>query len=499
LKAFRLLFVDGKRKGRAISELRNIATTFVHGWGEAKGGRPHKIRQKKTNYFINLVNLIFKITSMKLLQIYLVFALLISICINSYGQSKNNATVSAVAKKVEQQVIEYRHHFHQYPELSNREFKTSDKIVEYLKTMGYKPDQGMAHTGVVAVLDSGKPGPTIGLRADIDGLPVTERNSLSYQSKETSTFQGNDVGVMHACGHDTHISMLLGVAQGLMNIKDQLRGKVVFVFQPAEEGAPPGEEGGAKLMVKEGLIDKYGIDVMFGQHISSRDEIGNISYKFGGLMAAADRFEIIVKGVQAHGSRPWSGVDPIVTSAQIIMGLQTIVSRQTDLTKEAAVITVGMIDGGVRNNIIPEECKMVGTIRTLDVEMQDIIHEKIRKTATAIAESQGAEVEVKIDKYCPVTFNDLELTRQMLPSLFEAVGEENVRVIPAITGAEDFSFYALEVPALFYFVGGRAPGDKAPHPHHSPDFIVHDEGMITGVKALMQLTLDYMDQSGAGR
>ena len=436
---------------------------------------------------------------MKFLPTIFIFALLLTVQVSGVGQTKNKATVIAAAKKVEQQVIKYRHHFHKYPELSNREFKTSDQIVKYLKEMGYAPDQGMAHTGVVAVLDSGNPGPTIGLRADIDGLPVTERNDLAYKSNETSTYQGNDVGVMHACGHDTHVSMLLGVAQALMNMKDQLKGKVVFVFQPAEEGAPPGEEGGAQLLIKEGLIQKYGIDVMFGQHISSRDEIGHISYKFGGLMAAADRFEIIVKGVQAHGSRPWSGVDPIVTSAQIIMGLQTIVSRQTDLTKEAAVITVGVIDGGVRNNIIPEECKMVGTIRTLDTEMQDIIHEKIRKTATAIAESQGAEVEVIIDKYCPVTFNDLELTRQMLPSLFEAAGEDNVRVIPAITGAEDFSFYAKEVPALFYFVGGRAPGDKAPHPHHSPDFIVHDEGMITGVKALLQLTLDYMDHAAAGR
>jgi len=435
---------------------------------------------------------------MKYIQNILIVLGLLCIATRSQSQSKNTSMVDAAAQKVEAQVIKYRHHFHQYPELSNREFKTSDKIVEYLSAMGYKPEQGMAHTGVVAVLDSGKPGPTIGLRADIDGLPVTERNNLSYKSNETSTYQGNEVGVMHACGHDTHVSMLLGVAQSLMDMKRDLKGKVVFVFQPAEEGAPPGEEGGAKLMIKEGLIEKYGIDVMFGQHISSREDIGKITYKFGGLMAAADRFEITVKGVQAHGSRPWSGVDPIVTSAQIIMGLQTIISRQTNLTKEAAVITVGMIQGGVRNNIIPEECKMVGTIRTLDVEMQDIIHEKIKKTATAIAESQGATAEVVIDKYCPVTFNNLELTRQMLPSLFEAAGESNVQVIPAITGAEDFSFYAKEVPALFYFVGGRTPGDTTPHPHHSPDFVVDDKGMITGVKALLQLTLDYMDASDKG-
>ena len=436
---------------------------------------------------------------MRYFKFYLILIILFFASSVSYTQSENTALVEKAAKKVEAQVIEYRHHFHKYPELSNREFKTSDKIVEYLTAMGYNPDQGMANTGVVAVLDSGKPGPTIGLRADIDGLPVTERNDLAYKSNETSTYQGNDVGVMHACGHDTHVSMLLGVAQSLMDMKSELKGKVVFVFQPAEEGAPPGEEGGAKLMIKEGLMKKYGIDVMFGQHISSREDIGKITYKFGGLMAAADRFEITVKGVQAHGSRPWSGVDPIVTSAQIIMGLQTIISRQTNLTKEAAVITVGMIQGGVRNNIIPEECKMVGTIRTLDVEMQDIIHEKIRKTATAIAESQGATAEVVIDKYCPVTFNNLELTRQMLPSLYQAAGEDNVKVIPAITGAEDFSYYAKEVPSLFYFVGGRSPGDTEPHPHHSPDFKVDNKGMITGVKALLQLTLDYMDSAGAGQ
>jgi len=425
----------------------------------------------------------------------LVIFLLTLFSFNGITQNDQKDLIQKAADDIENQVISYRKHFHEFPELSNREFKTSDKIVEILSEIGLKPDQGMAHTGVVAVLDSGNPGPTIGLRADIDGLPVEERNDLPFKSNQRSTFLGNDVGVMHACGHDTHISMLLGVAHVLYNMKDQLKGKVVFVFQPAEEGAPPGEEGGAALMIKEGLIKKYGIDVMFGQHISSGVRTGMITYKLGGMMAAADRFEIKVKGKQAHGSRPWSGVDPIVTAAQIIMGLQTIVSRQTDLTKEAAVITVGKINGGVRNNIIPEECTMIGTIRTLDVNMQDIIHEKIKKTATAIAESQGATVEIEIIKNCPVTFNDLDLTRKMLPSLYNAVGEENVRVIPAITGAEDFSFYALEVPALFYFVGGKNHLEENPGPHHSPEFFVENDGMKSGVKALLHLTLDYMNQS----
>ncbi len=411
------------------------------------------------------------------------------------SQDSKTVMINSAADAVESEVIKYRHHFHQYPELSNREFKTSDKIVELLKDMGYQPQQGMAYTGVVAVLDSGKPGPTIGLRADIDGLPVEEKNDLSFKSTQRGKYIGKDVGVMHACGHDTHISMLLGVAKILMDIKDQLSGKVVFVFQPAEEGAPPGEEGGASLMIKEGLIKKYGIDVMFGQHISSGLNTGMITYKLGGMMAAADRFEIKVIGKQAHGSRPWSGVDPIVTSAQIIMGLQTIISRQTDLTKEAAVISVGKIEGGVRNNIIPESCTMVGTIRTLDTTMQHIIHDKIRKTATAIAESQGATVEIDIIKNCPVTFNDLDLTRKMLPSLYKAVGENNVRVVPAITGAEDFSFYALEVPALFYFVGAKNINEDNPGPHHSPQFYVEDAGMKSGVKALLHLTLDFMELS----
>jgi len=401
--------------------------------------------------------------------------------------------ISLVSEKIEANMIKHRRHFHQYPELSNREFKTSDKIVEILKELGYTPKQGMAKTGVVAVLDSGRPGPTIGLRADIDGLPVTERVDLNFKSVEKTKFLGNEVGVMHACGHDAHIAMLLGAAEAFKELKDELHGKIVFVFQPAEEGPPPGEEGGAELMVKEGLIKEYGIDVMFGQHISSSLDIGKISYRVGGIMAAADRFEIRVKGKQAHGSRPWSGVDPIVTAAQIITGLQTIVSRQIDLTHEPAVISVGKIEGGVRNNIIPENCTIIGTIRTFDPNMQDDIHKRIRRTAESIAASQGATVEVIIDKNCPVTQNNPALTRKMLPALYSAVGEDNVRVIPAITGAEDFSFFALEVPALYYFVGGKDPENPNPGSHHSPDFSIDERGLVSGVKAFLHLTIDYMN------
>lgn len=321
--------------------------------------------------------------------------------------AQGNAKVLELANAYEEEIVDLRRYFHQYPELSNREFKTSARIAEELRKMGLEPEVGMAITGVVAVLEGGLPGPTIGLRADIDGLPVTERTPIAFASKEVGEYLGEEVGVMHACGHDTHIAMLLGAAKILTQMKDEIRGKIVFVFQPAEEGAPPGEEGGAKLMVKEGLIEKYGIEVMFGQHIGSNYPVGQISYRPAGLLAAADRFIIRVKGKQSHGSQPWLGVDPIVTAAQIVIGLQTIVSRQTDLTKEAAVISVGKISGGVRNNIIPEEVEMVGTIRTLDVEMQDKIHEKIRLTAEHIAKSQGAEVEVEIIRYAPVTFNEV--------------------------------------------------------------------------------------------
>ena len=398
------------------------------------------------------------------------------------------------ASAVEDKVIAWRRDFHEFPELSNREFKTAEKIALKLRGMGLKVDQGIAKTGVIAVLDTGREGPTVGLRADTDALPVSERNDLPYRSRETSTYLGNEVGVMHACGHDTHVAMLLGAAELLTGIKDQLKGKIIFVFQPAEEGAPPGEEGGASLMVKEGIIETYGIDVMFGQHISSGLDVGKVMYKAGGIMAAADRFTITVHGKQTHGARPWGGVDPITVSAQIIMGLQTIVSRQTELTKEAAVISVGKFTAGVRNNIIPEKAEMVGTIRTLDVGMRDIIHEKIKKTAMLIAESAGATAEVEIVGYAPVTFNNLDLTRQMIPSFYTALGEKNVIITPAVTGAEDFSFFAEKIPSLYYFVGGK-PLDVSSNeaaPHHTPDFYIDESGLITGVKAISQLAIDYL-------
>ncbi len=426
-----------------------------------------------------------------------IVALLGLFCTLSLYSQDTNPIIEKLASEIEKEVIDLRRHFHQYPELSNREVKTAERIAAELKKLGLKVDTGIAHTGVVGVLDTGKPGPTIGLRADIDGLPVVERAPIPFASKEETEYLGEKVGVMHACGHDTHIAMMLGAAKVLTQMKDDLKGKLVFVFQPAEEGAPPGEEGGAELMIKEGLIDKYGIEVMFGQHISAGLDVGKIRYKLGGIMAAVNSMKIKVKGKQTHGSRPWGGVDPITVSAQMILGLQTIVSRQMELTKEACVITIGKIKGGFRSNIIPEEVEMLGTIRTLDKDMQTDIHKRIRKTLVNIAEASDAEVEIEIDSGYPITFNNHALTRDMLPALYSAAGEDNVMVMNPTTGAEDFSFFAQEVPGLYFFVGGK-PLDVAEldaAPHHTPDFFIDESGLITGVKTMSYLTLQYMNKN----
>ncbi len=400
---------------------------------------------------------------------------------------------SAEYDAIESEVIEWRRHFHQYPELSNREVNTAKYISERLKEMNIEHETGIAHHGVVGVIQGGLPGPTVGLRADIDGLPVVERVDIPFASKERTNYLGEDVGTMHACGHDTHIAMLLGAAKLLKSKQKMLKGKVVLIFQPAEEGAPPGEEGGAKLMVKEGVLEKHGVDVIFGQHISSGLDANRVDYKIGGAMAASDRFVITVKGKQAHGSRPWSGVDPITVAAQIIMGLQTVVSRQTELTKEAAVISVGKIQGGVRNNIIPEECELVGTIRTLDVGMQEKIHADITRTATLIAESAGAVADVDIQIGYPVTYNNPELTRKMIDTMYKTAGEDNVRVVAARTGAEDFSFFAQKVPGLYWFLGGKDPAAAEATGHHTPDFYIVESGLLLGVKMMCNMTLDYMN------
>jgi len=431
---------------------------------------------------------------MKKIQLIVIF--LTALCFTSFGQSKLDDKANKMADQMEEQVIQWRRYFHEHPELSNREFETAKKIAEHLESLGMEVTTGVAKTGVVGVLKGGKPGPVVALRADIDALPVTERTPVPFASKVVSEYNGVKTGVMHACGHDTHIAILMGTAEILSKMKDELPGTVKFIFQPAEEGAPPGEEGGAELMVKEGVLKNPDVDVIFGLHIAAGTPVGHINYKPGGTMAAADRFVIKVHGKQAHGSTPWASIDPIVTAAQIINGLQTIVSRQTELTKEAAVISVGMIKGGVRNNIIPEEVEMIGTIRTLDTDMQQKIHDKIRLTATKIAESMGATAEVDIQIGYPVTFNDPELTEKMAPTLKRVAGEDNVEVVNAITGAEDFSFFQKEVPGFYYFVGGKPLDAEADGPklggHHTPDFYIDESGMLTGLKAMLNLTLDYM-------
>jgi amidohydrolase len=426
----------------------------------------------------------------------LLFPAIVLLTTTAFAQvpAKLAATLNQQAKDVEPKVIEWRRQYHQFPELSNRETKTGAKIAEHLKGLGIEVQHPVALTGVVGILKGDKPGPVIALRADIDGLPVTERNSLPFASKEKAVYNGQETGVMHACGHDSHIAMLLGVAEVLVKNKSQLKGTVKFIFQPAEEGTPAGEEGGASLMIKEGVLDNPKVDVIFGLHIWSSAPAGKIWYRPNGIMAAADWFNIKVKGRQAHGSTPWLGIDPIVVSAQIIEGLQTIVSRQTELTKNAAVITVGRIQSGIRENIIPEEAVMAGTIRTLDVSMQDMIHEKIRITATKIAESAGATAEVTIDKKFPITFNDPALTEKMVPSLKRAAGDNNVELVSAVTGAEDFAFFQQSIPGLYFFVGA-APANPAPGKlpaHHTPDFMIDESAFVTGVKAMLNLTFDYM-------
>jgi amidohydrolase len=442
---------------------------------------------------------------MKKLSAFLSCACLLGSLLHAQTASKNNpaalyAKVDRLADAVESKVIAWRRDFHQYPELSNREFRTAEKIAAHLRALGLEVHTGIAKTGVVGVLKGGKPGPVLGLRADMDALPVAERVNLPFKSAVQTTYNGEQVGVMHACGHDAHLAILMGAAELLNNMREDLAGTVVFVFQPAEEGPPEGEEGGASLMVKEGLFERFGIEAMLGLHINAQTEVGVLTYRSGGIMAAADWFYITVHGKQSHGSQPWSGVDPVVVSAQIIEGLQTIVSRQVDLTDQPAVITVGKIDGGVRPNIIPEKAEMVGTIRTLDTAMQNDIHERVQRTAKLIAESAGARAEVRIQKMAPVNFNDPELTQRMLPALQKAAGTANVRERKPMTGAEDFAFYGRRVPTFFFFLGGMPKGadPKETAAHHTPDFYLDESGLLLGVRTFSYLVLEYFGTDKRG-
>lgn len=400
---------------------------------------------------------------------------------------------------IEDKVIEWRRYFHEHPELSNREFETAKKIAAHLESLGIEVQTGVAHTGVVGILKGNKPGKVVALRADMDALPVTERNDLPFKSNVTSEYLGTEVGVMHACGHDTHVAILMGVAEIMSKHKDKIKGTVKFIFQPAEEGAPPGEEGGAALMIKEGVLQNPDVDAIFGLHINSQTPVGMIRYKSGGTMAAAQRFQIDVKGKQSHGSQPWSGVDPILISAKIIDGLQTIISREMNLTNEAAVITVGKITSGVRNNIIPETAEIVGTIRTLDYDMQKQLNKRMKEMVKSIAEAYRGEATVDISNGTAITYNNPELTAQMIPTIEAVAGTENVVVAKAVTGAEDFSFYQEKVPGLFFFLGGMTPGTTESYPHHTPDFRIDDSGMLLGVKTLTQMSFDYLNSSKTPR
>jgi amidohydrolase len=428
----------------------------------------------------------------------LLLIVLVTISIQLAAQTdivKLKEKASAATDKLEGKCIAWRRDIHEHPELGNRETRTAKIIADHLRKLGIETTEGVAKTGVVGILKGGKPGPCIALRADIDALPVIERVNIPFASKQKATYNGQEVGVMHACGHDTHIAILMSVAEVLSGMKNEIKGTIKFIFQPAEEGPPEGEEGGAALMVKEGVMDNPKVDAIFGLHIESDIEVGKIQYKPGAFMASSDWFHIVVKGKGSHGSQPWKGVDPIQISAQIIEGLQTIVSRQSELTKAPVVITVGKIQGGVRNNIIPEECVMDGTIRTLDNTMQKEVHEKIKWTAMKIAEASGATAEVTIDTKTLVTYNTPELVKKMIPSLQSAAGVANVTEREWVTGAEDFSYYGTKAPAFFFYLGGMPKGKdpKTAPPHHTADFYVDESGMKTGIKAFCDLVIDYMN------
>ena len=423
--------------------------------------------------------------------------MLIIMTLNLSVSNENNIykKIESLSEKIENEVIKWRHHIHQNPELSNREYNTAKYVAAHLKKLGLEVTENVAHTGVVAVLNGGKPGKTVALRADMDALPVTERVDIPFASKVKTIYKDTEVGVMHACGHDTHVAILMGVASVLTELKKEIKGKVKFVFQPAEEGPPEGEEGGAELMVKEGVLKNPDVDAIFGLHINSFLEVNKIGYKPGGTLASATSFEIKIKGKQAHGSAPWSGADPIVAGAQIINNLQTIVSRNLDLTNEAAVVTIGRFESGIRSNIIPESAYMEGTIRALDYDMRDKIYDRLGEIVINTAKSNGVEAELILGNPYPITFNDLKLTEIMKNTLIRVAGKENVILSRASTGAEDFSYFANEVPGLFYRLGGMPKED---HPnkgysHHTPDFYVDDEGLLLGIKTMSNLAIDYLN------
>jgi amidohydrolase len=414
--------------------------------------------------------------------------------------AQNSALVNTVSKKadaLQSKVIAWRRDFHEHPELGNHEVRTSAIIAKHLQSLGLEVKIGIAKTGVVGILKGGKPGPVVALRADMDALPITERTSVPFASKVRSVYNGNETGVMHACGHDSHMAILMGVAEVLSSMKNDLHGTVKFIFQPAEEGVPAGETGGAEEMVKEGVLDNPKVDVIFGLHIMSQTEVGQITYRPGGEMASTNDVKIIVKGRGAHGAHPWSSIDPVVVSAQIVTALQTIVSRNVNITENPAVVTIGAINGGNRFNVIPEKVELLGSLRALSSSDEKLLMERVKQIATKTAEAAGATAEVitPYSVHYPVTYNDPALTAKMLPTLQATAGAQNVILIPPVTVSEDFSYYQKKVPGLFFFLGGMPKGQdplKAPS-HHTADFYIDESGFTLGVKALCNLTLTYMN------
>lgn len=422
------------------------------------------------------------------------FLLLLLTMIAYSVNAQMDADIRKDIDKIESKVIDWRHYFHENPELSNREFNTAKKIAAHLKSLGMEVQTGIAKTGVVGLLKGDNPGKVVALRADIDGLPVTERNSLAFKSSVTDTFLGTETGVMHACGHDTHIAILMGVAEVMSKHKDKINGTVKFIFQPAEEGPPPGEEGGAKLMIKEGVLENPKVDAIYGLHINSGTPVGTITLKPEGIMAAVERFVVNVKGKGSHGSAPWSGVDPILISAKIIDGFQSIISRESNLITAPAVITVGKITSGTRFNVIPEHAELIGTVRTLDPDMRDLIIKRMTEMAANIAKAYGGTATIDWQNNTIVTYNDPELTTKAIATLKSVAGNDQVQNMKAITGGEDFSYFQEKVPGVYFFLGGMTPGNTEPFPHHTADFQIDDSGMLLGVKSLSQLALDFLNE-----
>ncbi len=401
------------------------------------------------------------------------------------------------AAALRERVVEWRRDLHQHPELGNREFRTAEKVATHLKALGLEVETGVAHTGVVALLEGGKPGPRLALRADMDGLPVIEQVDLPFKSTATTQFRGETVGVMHACGHDAHVAILMGAAQALVKVRDELPGSIVFIFQPAEEGAPDGEEGGAALMLKEGLFERYKPDAIVGLHVFSTLRAGEVGVRGGPAMAESDRFRIVLRGVQTHGAKPWAGIDPIVTGAQLVMNLQTIVSRRINTVESPAVLTVGAFRGGNRHNIIPQEVELLGTVRSFDDETREAIFEDIRRISEHTALAAGASAEVELSRQTNVTRNDEALTRRLQPALAAVVGADKAKLMPLQTVAEDFGYFAAEVPGFFFFVGST-PADQDPRKapaNHSPLYYVDEAALDTGLRSMLRVSAEFLGGS----